>query len=89
MSSTCFFISSQICLEKKILRQVEIVVILISIFFAQYMLCFGQYEIKSYEATPLPGSILMRFKPLEPPQFSLHASQFAFKFVEIENFATG
>ena len=53
------------------------------------MLCLGQYEMKSSEARPFHGSILMSFEALEPPQFSLHASQFAFKSVEIEDFATG
>ena len=52
------------------------------------MLSFGQYEIKSSESTRFRGSILMRFESLEPPQFSLHASQFALKSVEIEDFAT-
>ena len=43
-------------------------------FFAQSMLTFGQYKIKSSESTRFRGSILMRFESLEPPQFSLHAS---------------
>ena len=53
------------------------------------MLSFSQYEIKSSESTRFHGSILMRFKSLEPPQFTLHASQFAFKSVEIEDLAAG
>ena len=53
------------------------------------MLSFGQYEIKSSESSRFHGSILLRFESLEPPQFSLHAPQFAFKSVEIEDFATG
>ena len=42
------------------------------------MLSFGQYEMKSSEATLFRGSILNRFKSLEPPQVPLHASQFVF-----------
>ena len=38
------------------------------------MLSSGQYEMKSTEATPFRGSILMQFKSLEPHQFPLHAS---------------
>ena len=56
---------------------------------AQSMLSFGQYEMKSSEATPFRGSISMQFKWLEPPQFPLHASQFAFKSVEKWKFARG
>ena len=41
------------------------------------MLSFGQYVIKSSEATTFCGSILMRCRSLEPTQFPLHASQFA------------
>ena len=44
------------------------------------------------KSTRFHGSILMWLESLEPPQpqqFSLHASQFAFKYVEIEHFATG
>ena len=77
----CFLICFQVCWEIKILGQVEIVVILISIFHAQSMFCFVQYEIKSSEATPFCRSILMQFESLEPTQFSLHASQFALKSV--------
>ena len=51
-------------------------------FFAQSLLSFGQYEKTSSETTRFGGSILMRFKLLEPPQLLLHASQFAFKSVE-------
>ena len=47
-------------------------------FFAESMLSFGQYEMKSSEATPFLGSILMRCRSLESPQFPLHASHFAF-----------
>ena len=50
----------------KILRQVEII-----IFMA---ISFAQYEMKSSDATPFRGSILMRFGSLEPPQVPLHAS---------------
>ena len=39
----------------KISRQVEIVVIFMPIVFVQSMLSFGQYEIKSSEATPFHG----------------------------------
>ena len=66
----------------KILRQVEIVVIFIAIFFARSKLSFAQYEIKSSKITTCRGSFLMRFVSLEPPQFLLHASRFAFKSVE-------
>ena len=66
----------------KILRQDEIVVIFITIFLAEDMLSFGQYEMKSSAAMPFRGSILMQFKSIEPPQFPLYASQFAFKSVE-------
>ena len=52
------------------------------IFFAQSMLSYGQYELKSSEATPFRGSILMQFKWLESPQSFLRASRFAFKSVE-------
>ena len=45
------------------------------------MLSIGQYEMKSSEATPFCGSILMWFRSLEPQQFPLHASQFVFKSV--------
>ena len=76
-------------LRNENLREVEIAAILMPIFFAQSMLSFGQYEIKSSESTRFRGSILMRLESLEPPQFSLHASQFAFKYVEIEDFGTG
>ena len=65
----------------KILQQVEIVIFM-PIFSAESMLSFGQHEMKSSEAMPYRGSILMRFKYLEPPQFPLHASQCAFKSVE-------
>ena len=65
----------------KILRQVEFVSFM-PIFFAQSMLSYGQYELKSSEATPFRGSILMRVESLEPPQSFLHASRFAFKSVE-------
>ena len=39
---------------------------------------FSQHEMKSSRPTPSRGSILMRFKSLELPQFLLHASKFAF-----------
>ena len=39
----------------RILRQVDIVVIFMPITFAQSMLSFVQYEIKSSEATPFRG----------------------------------
>ena len=58
----------------RILRQVEIVVVLMPILFANSMLSFSQYELKSSEATRFRSSISMRFKSLEPPQFSLYAS---------------
>ena len=45
------------------------------------MLSFGQYEMKSSEPTPFRGSISMRWRSLESPQFPLHASHFAFKSV--------
>ena len=80
--STCPEILFYICSEIKILRQVEIVVIFIAFFSARSKLSFAQYEMKSSEATPFRGSILMRFKSLEPPQVLLYASQFAFKSVE-------
>ena len=50
-------------------------------FFSRsiYALSFGQYEITSSETMRFCGSISMRFRWLEPPQFPLHASQFAFK----------
>ena len=66
----------------RILRQVEIVVVLMKILFANSMLSFSQYELKSSEATRFRGSISMRFKSLEPPQILLHASQFALNSVE-------
>ena len=65
----------------KILRQVEFVSCM-PIFFAQSMLSYGQYELKSSEATPFRGSILLQFKSLESPRFFLHASQLVFKSVE-------
>ena len=65
----------------KILRKVEFVIFM-SIFFAESMLSFGQHKMKSSEATPSRGSMLMRFKLLEPPQFPLHSLQFAIKSVE-------
>ena len=61
----------------KILRQVEIIIFM-AIFFAEFI-SFAQYEMKSSEATPFRGSILMRFGLLEPPQVPLHASQLAFE----------
>ena len=66
-----------------ILRQVEIVIFM-AIFFAESMLYFAQYELKSSEATPFRGSILflMWFRLLEPPQVLLRAPQFAFKSVK-------
>ena len=58
----------------KILRQVEIVVIFCHFFFAESILSFAQYEMKSSDATPFRGAILMRFGSSEPPQVPLHAS---------------
>ena len=46
----------------KILRQVEIAVMLMPIYFAQSMPSCGQYEMKSSEARPFRGSILIRFE---------------------------
>ena len=66
-------------LGKKILRQVEIVGVLMPIFFAQSMLAFDQYEMKSSEASRLSVG---QFKSLKPPQFPLHASKLAFKSIE-------
>ena len=66
----------------RILRQVEIVVVLMPILFANSMLSFSQYELKSSEATRFHGSISMQFKLLKPPQFPLHASKLAYKSVE-------
>ena len=66
----------------KILRQVEIVVIFIAFFFTRSILSFAQYEMKSSQATPFRGSILMKSISLEPPQVLLHGSQFASKSVE-------
>ena len=60
----------------KILRQVEIII------FPEFILSFAQYEMKSSDATPFRGSILMRFGSLEPPQSPLHASQLAFESVK-------
>ena len=60
----------------KILRQVEIMI------FPEFILSFAQYEMKSSDATPFRGSILMRFGSLEPPQVPLHASQLAFESVK-------
>ena len=40
----------------KILRQVEIVVVLMPIFFAQSILAFGQYDMKSSEDSGLSVS---------------------------------
>ena len=82
-SSTRFPIYFRICEEMNILRQVEIEIFM-AIFFAESMLYFAQYELKSSEATPFCGSILilMRFRLLEPPQVLLHAPQFAFKSVK-------
>ena len=65
----------------KILRQVEIRIFM-AIFFAEFILSFAQYEMKSSDATPFCGSILMRFGLLEPPQVPLHASQLAFESVK-------
>ena len=47
--------------------------------FAESMLSFAQYQIKSSEATPFRGSIVMRYKSLEPPQIPLHASPYYFQ----------
>ena len=58
-------------LRIKILRQVEIVVVLMPFFFAQSMLAFGRYEMKSSDASRLSVG---QFKSLKPPQFPLHAS---------------
>ena len=82
-SSTRFPIYFRICEEMNILRRVEIVIFM-AIFFAESMLYFAQYELKSSETTPFRGSILflMRFRLLEPPQVLLHAPQFAFKSVK-------
>ena len=60
----------------KILRQVEIII------FPEFILSFAQYEMKSSDATPFRGSILIRFGSLEPPQVPLHASQLAFESVK-------
>ena len=65
----------------KILRQVKIIIFM-AIFFPEFILSFAQYEMKSSDATPFRGSILMRFRLLEPPQVLLHAPQFAFKSVK-------
>ena len=65
----------------KILQEVNIV-ILMPILFAESMLSFGQLKMKSSEASPSRGSMLMLFQSLEPPQFPLHALQFALKSVE-------
>ena len=62
----------------KILSQVEIIIFM-AIFFPEFILSFAQYEMKSSDATPFRGSILMRFGLLEPPQGPLHASQLAFE----------
>ena len=53
------------------------------------MLSFGQYEMKSSEASPFQGSILMQFGLLEPPQFRLHALTFVFKSVAKGRFWEG
>ena len=53
------------------------------------MLSFGQYEMKSSEASPFQGSILMQFGLLEPPQFRLHALTFDFKSVAKGRFWEG
>ena len=60
----------------KILRQVEIII------FPEFILSFAQYEMKSSDATPFRGSILMLFGSLKPPQVPLHASQLAFESVK-------
>ena len=65
----------------RILGQVKIVVALMPILFANSMVSLSQYELKSSEATRFRGSLSMRFKSLEPPQFLL-LHQFAFKSVE-------
>ena len=62
----------------KILRQVEIIIFM-AIFFPEFILSFAQYEMKSSDATPLRGSILMRFGCLELPQVPLQASQLAYE----------
>ena len=62
----------------KILRQVEIIIFM-AIFFPEFILSFAQYDMKSSDATPFRGSILMRFGLLEAPQVPLHASQLAFE----------
>ena len=68
----------------KILRKVEIII------FPEFILSFAQYEMKSSDATPFHGSILMRFGLLESQQFPLHASQFAFKnLLRNKDFAKG
>ena len=53
------------------------------------MLSFSQYEMKSSEASPFQGSILMQFGLLEPPQFRLHALTFDFKSVAKGRFWEG
>ena len=73
---------SPIVVEIKILQQDEIVAIFMSIYFAQSILSFGQYEMKSSKARPFRGSIIMQFRWSEPSQFLPHVSQFAFKSVE-------
>ena len=57
----------------KILLQVEIIIFM-AFIFAEFILSFAQYEMKSSDATPFRGSILMRFGSLELPQVPLHAS---------------
>ena len=70
----------------KISLPVEIVVISMLIF-SLYLIAisFGQYVMKSSEATPFRWSILMRCRSLESLQYPQHASLpnvlFAFKSV--------
>ena len=61
------------------------------ISFAQSMLSFGQFEIKSCEASRFRGSILMRFQSLEPPQFPIHTNliDLLSNLLRNKDFATG
>ena len=70
----------------KILRQVEII-ILMPIFFAEFILSFAQYEMKSSDATPFRGSILMRCRLLE--SFFYMLLSLLSKLLRHEDFVTG
>ena len=53
------------------------------------MISFGQYEVKSSEAMPFCGSVLMRFKSFEPPQFLYMLLNLLSNLLRKKDFAIG